>query len=146
MAEMDSASHLIDIATTTYDALPKIAEAFLQRAADAGLAFDIEELRHHSKITFPSATVIFRWCEPSHTSHGIGVHSPQRSFELWFEVRGWVSLKEEDTQLYSQRLLKTHGYGDDEFLGDHAAFENTARFVSGLSPDAFGIPQNIEKW
>ncbi len=146
MPEMDPTAHLIDIATSAYDALPRIAAGFLQHAATAGLVFDAEDLRHHSKITYPSATVTFSRCEPSQTSRGICVHSPERSFELWFEVRGWVVLKAGETKLYSQRLLAKHGFGDDEFLGDHAAFEDVARFVSALSPEAFGIPQKIERW
>jgi len=146
VAEEHSSEALVEIATRTYDALPRIAEAFLKRAIQAGLVVDLDELRHHSKVTFQSATITFRWCEPSHTSHGIGFKATERDFELWFEVRGWVSLKHGDTQIYSQRLLHQHGYGDDEFAGDIAAFVDTAAFVSSLSPDAFGVPLKVDKW
>jgi hypothetical protein len=126
MAETPQAEELVAIATRTYDALPKIAHAFLEHAMRAGFSFDIDELRHHSKFTFDSATITFQWCDQSHISHGVSFNSNARSFNLWFEVRGWVALSHGDTRIYSQRLLRERGYKEDEFEGNITAFTETA--------------------
>jgi hypothetical protein len=146
MAEARSPEALVEVANRTYDALPRIASLFLTHAERAGLSFDPAEMQHHCKLTFDSSTIVFRWCEPSHTSHGVSFISGDRNFNLWFEVRGWASLTHGDVQIYSQRLLRKQGYGDDEFKGDAGAFIDTCGFVSELSPEAFGRPVKVEKW
>ena len=147
MPEPPSPETLVEVANRTYDALPKITSAFLAYAENAGLRFDRAEMQHHQcKLTFDSATIVFSYCEPSHTSHGISIIAPERSFDLWFEVRGWVSLTHGDVKVYSQRLLSKHGYGDDEFSGDKDAFIAAAEFVSKLTPEDFSRPTNLEKW
>jgi hypothetical protein len=145
MPEAPSPEALVEIANRTYDALPAIASAFLAHAATAGLSFDRVEMPPHCKLTFDSATVVFSWCEPRYTSHGVSLESANRSFNLWFEVRGCAHLKHGDQEIYSQELRRRHGHGDDEFKGDIVAFVDTAKFVERLSPQAFGRPLKVEK-
>ena len=136
--------NVVAISVRTYDQLPSVAESFLAHARQAGVVFDLDELRHHAKLTFDSATITFRWCEQSHASHGIGFSSSEREFELWFEARGWVNLTHGETQVYLQRVMRKRGDHDSE--GDIAAFAETARFVGSLSPEAFGVPSKVERW
>lgn len=143
MPESRPQEALVEIGTRTYDALPKIAQAFLEYAVNANVTKDLS-LSSHRTFTFqPETTITFSYCNPDpkySSSRAINFKSRERDFfQLWFEVRGVASLNygqpREMREIYSQ---------GKKIKGDVKAFIEAAEFVLNLSPQAFGVPLKVE--
>jgi hypothetical protein len=139
-----SNERLADVLSATYDSLPRLAEAFLLHARKAGLVFDMN-MRVHSTITFPDATITFSHCDPGRRStRALRVKLAERDFQLWFELPNMVTLESAGTVVYSHARPDETGRGGTTPSGDAAAFLEVAQFVSQLTPSKFGQPLKVE--
>lgn len=148
--------YLLRLASKSYDDLPSIASAFLGAAVQNGLIHTSNSYVNHFTISFELGYLVFRYCTPTgHSSRGITVHTETMAFDLWFEVRGWVSFHRGNDAHFSLKPMPYKGssfqplpqldYVASEYEGDVSSFIDAIEFVRSICPYSFGHLISITK-